>query len=76
VPLVRCANNGLSFLVLPSGRVTHMTRLFERTSFVVPLQPRPGGSFYTRHGDSTVFLLIAVAFVFLLLVGRRPRARA
>lgn len=73
VPLLRCANNGLSFAVLPSGRVEEMTRLFERTSFVVSIQPRPGGSFYTRYGDATVFLLVALGFVFLLLVGRRRR---
>jgi apolipoprotein N-acyltransferase len=76
VPLLRCANNGLSFLVLPSGRVTEMTRLFERSSFVGTIQPRPGGSFYTRHGDGAVFLLIAAGFVFVLLAGRRPRRAA
>jgi apolipoprotein N-acyltransferase len=70
VPLVRCANNGISFVALPSGRVIDQTRLFQREYFVQELQPRPGGSFYTRYGDIPLFVLIVAGFVFVLLVGR------
>jgi apolipoprotein N-acyltransferase len=70
VPLIRVANNGLSFYVLPSGRMVESTSLFERERFLVDVTPRPGGSFYTRYGDGTLALLIAVGALFLLVIGR------
>lgn len=70
VPLVRCANNGLSFWVDAAGRVHQQTSLFHRESFTTLLRPRPGGSIYTRYGDIPLFLLIAAGFAFLLLVRR------
>ncbi len=73
VPLIRCANNGLSFAVTPAGRLVHATSMFERETFVRTVQPRPGGSFYTRNGDRTLFLLIALSFAFLVVVGRKAR---
>ena len=68
VPLVRCANNGVSFWVDPTGRVHQRTGLFRRESFTTCLRLRPGSSFYTRHGDATLFLLLTFGFGFLLLV--------
>jgi len=73
VPLLRCANNGISFAVDPGGRVAPRTGLFEREAFVTTIHPRPGGSFYTRHGDTTVFLLLGVGGLFLLLVSWTTR---
>jgi apolipoprotein N-acyltransferase len=72
VPLVRVANNGISFFALPSGRIVDRTRLFERTIAVRTITPAAAGSPYTRHGDGPLFVLIAVNFAFLLAVGRRP----
>jgi apolipoprotein N-acyltransferase len=75
VPLVRCANNGISFWVEPSGRVRQRTGLFRRESFTTCLRPGPGASFYTRHGDVPLFVLVGLGFGFLLLIrgleGRR-----
>ncbi len=71
VPLVRVANNGISFVADPTGRVHGMTGLFTRESFALPVTPRPGGSFYSRYGDGPLFLLLALASIFLLFVGRR-----
>ena len=70
VPLVRVANNGVSFVVHPNGQVVAMTDLFERELFVVDVTPRPGGSFYTRHGNRPVFTMIAIGFLFLAVVAR------
>ena len=71
VPLVRVANNGLSFVADPTGRVHGMTGLFEREHFARAVTPRPDGSFYSRHGDGPLFTLLAIGSAFLLLVGRR-----
>lgn len=70
VPMVRVANNGVSFAVHPTGRVEHHTGLFTRENFVAEVTPRPGGSFYTRWGDLPLFVLIALGYVVLLVVGR------
>ena len=70
VPLVRVANNGISFSVRPTGRVDNETGLFTREHFVARVTPRPGGSFYTRMGDLTLFLLLAAGFVLLVAIGR------
>ena len=76
VPLVRVANNGISFVVRPTGEVVARTGLFERAHFTVDVTPRPGGSFYTRHGDTTLFVLLAVGMGFLLVVTVVSRRRA
>jgi apolipoprotein N-acyltransferase len=68
VPLVRVANNGISFVAEPTGRVRRMTRLFSRDHFALAITPRPSGSFYSRQGDGPLFLLLALGAVFLMLV--------
>ena len=70
VPLVRCANNGVSFWVDATGRVHDTTEVFERRSFTATLRPRPGGSPYTRYGDAGLFLLVGLGFVYLVVVRR------
>jgi apolipoprotein N-acyltransferase len=71
VPMVRCANTGISFAADAYGRVTHETGLFERTAFTAQITPRAGGSFATRIGDAwIVLLLIASAGVVWLRRGR------
>jgi apolipoprotein N-acyltransferase len=76
VPLVRVANNGLSFVAAPTGRVHGMTGLFEREHFAWPVTPRPEGSFYSRYGDGPLFALLALGSGFLLMVGRREEGQA
>ncbi|HKK72424.1 MAG TPA: apolipoprotein N-acyltransferase [Candidatus Krumholzibacteria bacterium] len=70
VPLVRVANNGVSFVARPTGQVVGMTGLFERDRIVADVTPRPGGSFYTRHGDRPLLAMIVLGFLFLIVVGR------
>ena len=68
VPLIRVANNGVSFAAAPSGRILQRAGLFERDAFVVAVTPNPGGSFYTRHGNLTLWVLLLAGCSFLLLV--------
>jgi len=71
VPLVRCANTGISFVVDPWGRVRGATPLFEAAAFVATVEAG-GGSFVTRHGDWTVALLaLAVALALAATLRRR-----
>lgn len=71
VPLVRVANNGVSFVADPTGRVHQMTGLFTREHYARAVTPRPEGSFYSRYGEAPLFALLASGSIFLLLVGRR-----
>lgn len=71
VPLVRVANNGVSFVAGPTGRVHQMTGLFTRQHYAQAITPRPGGSFYSRYGDGPLFALLALGAMFLIVVGRR-----
>ncbi len=71
VPLVRCANTGISFAVDAYGRISHETDLFERTSFTATVVPRGGGSFATRIGDAWTLVLLAGAALILGLRWRR-----
>jgi len=75
VPLVRCANSGVSCMVSPVGQITnpiptdtHGTRV---SAISVPETPLPAP--YTRHGDwlfaiPGMFLVIGLAFIH-----KRPR---
>ena len=76
VPLIRVANNGVSFVAHPTGQVVGMTGLFERDHVVVDVTPRPEGSFYTRNGDRPLLGMIGIGFVFLFVVGRVARLAA
>ena len=72
VPLLRCANTGISFQVDRLGRVSHETGLFTRTSFLTSVTVG-GGSVAPRLGDWWV-AVVAVALLLLVLAGlwRRP----
>jgi apolipoprotein N-acyltransferase len=71
VPLVRVANNGISFFALPTGRIVQQTHLFQRTIQLRTLRPSAPVAPYTRYGDVPLFLLMAATCIFLWAVGRR-----
>ena len=71
VPMVRCANNGICFFALASGRVVDQTRLFERTYIVRTIHPNPEGSPYTQWGELPLALLLAISCGFLYGICRR-----
>ncbi len=67
VPLARCANTGLTFLVDANGRVVERLPVFEPAILTGRL-PHPGApTLYTRLGDWPG--LTSVAAVLLLLIG-------
>jgi apolipoprotein N-acyltransferase len=75
LPLVRSANNGVSMVVSPYGRVIKRTRLFEQALLVAdvpePALPPP----YRIWGDwpLTVFCLAGLAVALVLRLRRRVR---
>ncbi|MEP7027651.1 MAG: apolipoprotein N-acyltransferase [Candidatus Eisenbacteria bacterium] len=73
VPLARCANTGLTFLVDPWGRKTAAPPIFEDAVVVLPLPaPAHQRTPFTRLGDLAGPLLAGIAgLVFALSLGRR-----
>ncbi len=68
IPLVRCANTGVSAFIDSVGRVKNQTPIFKRR--VVTEKVRVGNrlTFYTRFGD--IFAkLVTIAFILPLFVG-------
>jgi len=73
VPMVRCANTGISALIDPSGRILQETGLFEEGGLTGSLPVGSGQTFYCRYGEwlSLGCLLVSgIAFVIPLI--RRP----
>jgi apolipoprotein N-acyltransferase len=56
VPVVRCANTGVSFAVDPWGRVSHETAIFTQADFVATVAAG-GGCFASRHPDWILWVL-------------------
>ena len=50
VPLVRCANNGISFLCGPDGRIEQSAGIDRRTVLVGDVEPRAGRTLYVALG--------------------------
>lgn len=69
VPLVRSANNGISLVADPYGKVLAQTGLYVMTDLVQDV-PRPlPGTFYRRYGDRfSPLCLIAVGILILLRI--------
>jgi apolipoprotein N-acyltransferase len=74
LPLVRAANTGISGVVDPVGRVISSLPLGREGVLDAPL-PRPiGAPLYARLGDTTAFVIIAIAL--FVVVRRRMSAGA
>ncbi len=80
VPFVRSANNGISLVADPYGRVLKRTPLFVATSLVQDV-PRPlNPTFYRKYGDQFAYLSLAItlllALIRVLAVLFRPKRRS
>jgi len=83
LPLVRCANTGVTCTVDPFGQVAktfespHGNTFIEGVMFAdVPVLPVPPQTFYTRYGDLFALACVAGALLSLrtlLFTARRPR---
>jgi len=73
VPMVRCANTGISALIDPSGRILQETGLFEEGSLTGSLPVGSGQTFYCRYGEwVAVGCLFVSGIAFLIpLIHRR-----
>ncbi len=60
VPMIRSANNGISFIVDPFGRVLKRTRLFTQDVLVGDVPAARGPTLYRRFGDWFIGLSVAV----------------
>ncbi|MDI6809364.1 MAG: apolipoprotein N-acyltransferase [Candidatus Eisenbacteria bacterium] len=76
IPLVRCANTGVSMAVDPYGRVLVKTGIFETSSVLAEVPLGPGKSFYREHGEyfgkACLGVLLAGILACLILRKRHP----
>ena len=70
LPLIRVTNTGLSFTVDSLGNQSKTTPLFEPEILIsdLTLPATPPQTFYMKHGDWFVVLLVGILF----LLGFRP----
>jgi len=61
LPLVRCANTGVSMVVDPWGRVSNRTATFVEAMIDVRVVPSSGETFYVRHGEWVARALLALS---------------
>jgi len=70
VPMVRSANNGISFIADPYGRVLKKSRLFEQTVLTGTVPKPIGSTLYRRFGDWLILIYPAVLLLGLLVKRR------
>lgn len=68
VPLIRAANNGISMIVDPYGRVLAKSKLLVKTLVIGEVPKATAGTIYTRFGF--LFPYLAAAFVVVMLAVR------
>jgi apolipoprotein N-acyltransferase len=73
VPMIRSANNGISLIADPYGRVLKKTPLFAQAILTGPVPQPLAPTLYRRYGDW--FMLACVLGLVVGLVARRIRAR-
>lgn len=73
VPMIRSANNGISFIVDPYGRILRQTPLFVQTILAGPVPQPLAPTLYRRYGDW--FMLACLLGLLAGLVALRARAR-
>jgi apolipoprotein N-acyltransferase len=71
VPMVRSANTGVSAMIAPDGRITHMLPLGQAGYLDAPLPQAAPPTIYGRSGDWPVLLFLLVALTGLLWAQRR-----
>jgi len=71
VPIVRCANTGISGIVDPWGRVLSKTNLLQRTVLQEKISPAPGSSFYAHHGALWAHINLGLTALLVAFAWRR-----
>jgi apolipoprotein N-acyltransferase len=75
VPMIRSANNGISFIADPYGRILKQTPLFVQTTLAGPVPQPLAPTLYRRYGDwfMLVCLLGLIAGSVVRLAGKARR---
>jgi apolipoprotein N-acyltransferase len=73
LPLVRAANNGISAVIDPLGRVVGSLPLATEGVLDARLPRAIGPTLYARLGDMTATTILAVAFFVVLRRRRKPK---
>lgn len=71
VPVIRCANNGISFLADGQGRILQKLDLGQRGYIVADIEPGTGATAYVRWGAWPLFGFLCAFFLLALSIGRR-----
>ncbi len=71
VPLVRCANNGISMICDAEGRVLDRLDMNLRGTVQAPIDPRPRGTRYVQLGRWPVLVFLALWLVVTAALARR-----
>ena len=66
LPIARCANTGISALILPSGKVVKKISFNKQEIFVASVPIRNISSFYTKYGDWFALLCILLSVLIIL----------
>jgi apolipoprotein N-acyltransferase len=76
VPMIRSANNGISFIVDPYGRILKQTPLFVQTILAGPVPQPLAPTLYRRYGDWFMLACLLGLLVGLVILGIRARRRS
>jgi apolipoprotein N-acyltransferase len=66
MPVIRCANTGISMIVDPYGRIVKKTDTFTRETLIGTITPRKSKTFYMRFGN--VFSLASFLCTMISLI--------
>ena len=73
LPLVRCANNGLSFVTDARGKVLDEAMLGQRRIVIADVTPGAGATTYVRYGTQPLLVLLLVWSAGVAVVAGRKR---
>ena len=73
VPLVRCANNGISFITDARGTIRAQAGLGERAVIVSDVVPGGGRTFFAAMGDRPLLILLVLWTIAAVPIGGRRR---
>ncbi len=73
VPLIRCANNGISMIVDPKGRIVKRVGLGRRGLAQATIEPGAGRTLFIRFGALPVYVFLIIWSVLAVFVTRRGR---
>jgi apolipoprotein N-acyltransferase len=63
VPLIRCANNGISLIADAYGRTKNRTKLFTETIVFSSVSSPLSSTFYRKYGDVFIYISLGIIFV-------------